>query len=49
MPRKPRASVIGVPQHIIQRVNNRQVIFAVDGNMNAYNPFLDAANHLTHR
>ena len=41
--------MVDVPQHIIQRGKNRQVIFAVDGNMNAYNPLLDAANHLTHR
>jgi len=41
--------VVRVPQHIIQRGNNRQAIFAGDGNMNAYDPFLDAAIHLTHR
>jgi putative transposase len=36
MPRKPRVSIVGVPEHIIQRGNNRQVIFASDGDMKAY-------------
>jgi putative transposase len=36
MSRKPRVSVVGVPQHVIQRGNNRQVIFASDGDMKAY-------------
>jgi len=27
MPRKPRVSPIGLPQHIIQRGNNRQACF----------------------
>ncbi|WP_221627968.1 transposase [Teredinibacter franksiae] len=36
MPRKPRASVVGVPEHIIQRGNNRQVIFTCDTGMKAY-------------
>ena len=36
MPRKPSVSVVGVPQHVIQRGNNRQVIFAGDGDMKAY-------------
>jgi hypothetical protein len=30
MPRKPMASVVGMPQHDIQRGNNWQVIFAGD-------------------
>jgi hypothetical protein len=30
--------MVGVPQHVIQRGNNRQVIFADDGNMKAYDP-----------
>ena len=34
MPRKPRVSVRGVAEHIIQRGNNRQVIFTSDGDMN---------------
>lgn len=36
MPRKPRVSIPGVPEHVIQRGNNRQVIFASDGDMKAY-------------
>jgi putative transposase len=28
--------VVGVPQHVIQRGNNRQVIFAGDGDVKAY-------------
>lgn len=36
MPRKPRVSIIGVAEHIIQRGNNRQVIFAHDSDMKAY-------------
>ena len=36
MPRKPRASVAGVPEHIIQRGNNRQVIFACEEDMKCY-------------
>ena len=36
MPRKPRASVVGVPEHVIQRGNNRQVIFTSDEDMKAY-------------
>ena len=36
MPRKPRASVVVVPEHVIQRGNNRQVIFTSDEDMKAY-------------
>ena len=36
MPRKPRVSLAGVSEHIIQRGNNRQVIFASDDDMKAY-------------
>ena len=36
MPRKPRASLAGVPEHLIQRGNNRQVVFASDEDMKAY-------------
>jgi len=39
MPRKLRISVVGMPQHVIQRGNNRQVIFAGDGDMKAYDSF----------
>jgi putative transposase len=36
MQKKPSVSVVGVPVHFIQRGNNRQVIFAGDGDMKAY-------------
>lgn len=36
MPRKPRASIAGVPEHVIQRGNNRQVIFTSEDDMKAY-------------
>jgi putative transposase len=36
MPRLPRYILPGVPQHIIQRGNNRQAIFAADGDYTAY-------------
>jgi hypothetical protein len=36
MQKKPSVSVVGVPVHVIQRGNNRQVIFAGDGDMKAY-------------
>ena len=36
MPRKSRVSIVGVPEHIIQRGNNRQIVFAGDDNMKAY-------------
>ena len=36
MPRKPRASAAGIAEHIIQRGNNRQVIFANEEDMEAY-------------
>jgi hypothetical protein len=39
MPRKPRVSVVGVPQHVIQRGNSWQVIFACDVDMKAYDSF----------
>ena len=35
MPRKPRVSLAGVPEHLIQRGNNRQVVFASDEDMKA--------------
>jgi tRNA splicing ligase len=31
--------VVGVPQHVIQRGNNRQVIFAGDGDIKDYDSF----------
>lgn len=36
MARLPRIELVGVPQHIIQRGNNRQVCFASDENLSAY-------------
>ena len=36
MPRKPRVSAAGVAEHVIQRGNNRQVIFATEEDMKCY-------------
>lgn len=36
MPRRPRASLPGVAEHIIQRGNNRQAIFGSNADMKAY-------------
>jgi putative transposase len=36
MLRKPRVTVFGVPEHLIQRGNNRKFIFVSDGDMKAY-------------
>jgi len=36
MPRKPRVSPIGIPQHIIIRGNNRQICFACEDDMAFY-------------
>lgn len=36
MPRKSRVSANGIPQHVIQRGNNRQVVFTCDIDMAAY-------------
>ena len=36
MPRKPRVSLVGVPEHLIQRGNNRQLISASDEDIKAY-------------
>jgi len=38
MPRKPRLSIPGLPQHVIQRGNNREPIFRVD---NDYRQFVE--------
>ena len=43
MPRRPRLAPIGVPQHIIQRGNNRQVCFTSDNDIAAYAGWLDEA------
>ena len=36
MPRRPRVSIPGYAEHIIQRGNNRQPIFACDEDIKAY-------------
>ena len=36
MPRKPRVSIPGVVEHVIQRGNNRQIIFTGEDDMGAY-------------
>jgi putative transposase len=46
MARSPRLDVPGIPQHVIQRGNNRQVCFAADEDYTAYrHDLLDAATH----
>ena len=40
MPRKPRANPIGIPQHIIQRGNNRQACFTSEQDFIAYTGWL---------
>ncbi|MBF8269547.1 MAG: protein of unknown function DUF1568 [Gammaproteobacteria bacterium] len=40
MPRLPRLNAIGLPQHIIQRGNNRQVCFSTDEDRAAYATWL---------
>ena len=36
MPRPPRYSLIGVPQHMIQRRNNRQPTFLIEDDFEFY-------------
>lgn len=36
MPRKQRVSVVGIAEHVIQRGNNKQIIFAHKSDMKAY-------------
>ena len=36
MPRLPRVSPVGIPQHLIQRGNNRSVCFSSEDDMKAY-------------
>jgi putative transposase len=43
MPRLPRYILPGVPQHIIQRGNNRQAIFAAEGDYITYLDWLKRA------
>jgi len=40
MPRRARIVVPGIPHHVIQRGNNRQDVFFVDGDRRAYLQFL---------
>ena len=50
MPRLPRTTPVGIPQHIIQRGNNRQVCFNTDDDMAAYANWLHeyAVKYLVH-
>lgn len=41
MPRLPRISPLGVPQHVIQRGNNRQICFTSEQDMAAYAKWLE--------
>jgi REP-associated tyrosine transposase len=41
MPRLPRISPLGIPQHVIQRGNNRQVCFVSEQDMAAYANWLE--------
>ena len=41
MARLPRIGPLGIPQHIIQRGNNRQVCFASEQDLAVYARFLD--------
>ncbi len=36
MPRRLRLCPAGIPQHVVQRGNNRQVCFACDADLKAY-------------
>jgi len=36
MPRNPRISPVGIPQHVITRGNNRQVCFTCEDDMDFY-------------
>lgn len=45
MARLPRISPLGVPQHIIQRSNNRQVCFASELDLAVYVNWLDEYAH----
>ncbi|MDN5850423.1 MAG: transposase [Nitrococcus sp.] len=43
MPRQPRYNLISVPQHVIQRGNNRQAVFFADEDYRTYLEHLKAA------
>ena len=47
MPRPPRYPLIGVPQHVIQRGNNRQPTFFIEDDFRFYLEYLKGAatNH----
>lgn len=45
MPRRLRLCPVGMPQHVIQRGNNRQVCFATDEDMAAYANWLYEASN----
>lgn len=42
MPRKPRFTLPGIPQHVIQRGINRQVCFSSEEDFAAYAHFLSS-------
>ena len=48
MPRQPRYPMAGVPQHIIQRGNNRQVTFLEDADYSHYRNYLADALSMHH-
>lgn len=41
MARLPRIGPLGIPQHVFQRSNNRQVCFASEQDMAVYAHFLE--------
>ncbi len=44
MPRKPRFNLVGIPQHVIQRGNNREPCFYAEGDYRRYlNDLLESA------
>jgi len=43
MPRKPRFNLVGIPQHVIQRGNNREPCFYSEEN---YRSYLDELNNV---
>jgi len=47
MARKPRFNLLGVPQHVIQRGNNREPCFYSEEDYSAYLEFLDIAAEKT--
>lgn len=44
MPRQPRYHLAGVPQHVIQRGNNRQPVFFADADYDCYLEYLKEAS-----